>query len=111
MNCSHQKWASVSCAMTALAAQLIPDGDTCHKIFGIPVRARRDGTEPSYIEACTRDGDRLVDARLIVIDEVSMMSGWQAVLIDNLLQVINCVRFVYWVILCRARKRDSHRSG
>ena len=75
--------------MTAVAAALLPHGDTVHKTFGIKVRdPKHDLTERSLYEpeGCD-EGLALKNAGLIVIDEVSMMAKWQISLIDLLLQV------------------------
>jgi len=79
----------VATAFTAIAALLLPFGETCHRAFGIPIRGRTDGNERSYIEASSDDGIRLTAVRLIVMDETSMLSLWQVILIDHLFRVSN----------------------
>ncbi|XP_034253656.1 uncharacterized protein LOC117652677 [Thrips palmi] len=88
MDCKTNHIPVVSCAMTAIAAGLLEDADTCHKTFGIPIRAKTDCSQRSFIQCDSADGIRLRDAKLIVIDEVSMMAKWQVVLIDFLLRDI-----------------------
>ncbi len=77
----------VTTAFTGIAASLLPSGETCHRAFGIPVRSRLSGTERSFIERLSPDGDLLESSSLILIDEASMLSKVQAEIIDNLLRV------------------------
>ena len=74
-------------ALTAIAAGLLPEGETCHTTYGIPVRSRLSGNERSYIERGTPAGDALAETSLLVIDEASMLSKIQMSIIDNLLRV------------------------
>lgn len=85
--CRQRDIPTVAASMTAIAALLLPGGDTVHKTFGIRPRSKTDGTERSCLEAVSSQGQILLQSRLLVIDEVSMMSAWQVTLIDELLKV------------------------
>lgn len=78
----------IATAFTAIAALLLPEGETCHRAFGIPIRCRTDGNERSHIENSSVDGLKLTAAKLVVIDECSMISKWQIKLIDCLLRMV-----------------------
>ena len=86
-DCHSRQIATVACAMTAIAAQLLIGGDTANRTFGIPVKAPVDGIERSYLQRDAAEAKALTEAGLIVVDEVSMMSLWQVRLIDHLLRV------------------------
>lgn len=93
-DCKARGIPFVATAYTAIAALLLPDGETCHRAFGIPIRGRTDGNERSFIEAMSNEGVQLCSARLIVIDECSMLSKWQVILIDHLFRMLHGVREV-----------------
>jgi hypothetical protein len=90
-DCNARGLPVIACAYTAIAALLLPGGETCHRAFGMAVHAPTDGTARSHIEASSAEGWRLAEARLVLIDEVSMLAGWQATLIDCLFRV----RFIF----------------
>ena len=72
-------------AFTAIACQVLPDAGTCHRTFGIPVKANMDGTD-NLLRGCD-NGKRLIFADLIIIDAISMLAKWQMQLIDRCLRV------------------------
>lgn len=77
----------MSCALTAIAAALLIDGDTAHKALGIPVRRAGTPTDNYYLGRDSPGGQALWKSRLIVVDEVSMMALWQVQMIDRMLRV------------------------
>lgn len=80
-------FSCVTAAYTAIAAQLLPGGTTCHKAFGIPIRPKENGTDRSFYEAKSPHGKVLNEADLIILDESSMLARWHIELIDHCLQV------------------------
>ena len=51
-------------AFTAIAAALIPDGETCDAAYGIPVHSQLSGNERSYIECETPHADAHAEASI-----------------------------------------------
>ncbi|KAK3911682.1 ATP-dependent DNA helicase PIF7 [Frankliniella fusca] len=86
--CRADGMPAIACAVTAIAALLFVDGETCHKTFGIPIRGRTSGEERSFLENSSEEAEKLRKARLILIDEVYMLSAEQAILIDELLRMV-----------------------
>lgn len=85
--CKRQRIPFIATAFTAIAALILLDGETCHKAFGIPIKARCDGTDRSFIEAASPEGEALSAAQIVLIDESSMLAKWQLQLIDHLFRV------------------------
>ncbi|KAK3910011.1 ATP-dependent DNA helicase [Frankliniella fusca] len=86
--CRAEGMPAIACALTAIAALLFLDGETCHKTFGIPMRGWTSGKERSFLENFSPEAEKLRKAKLILIDEVSMLSAEQAFLVDELLRMV-----------------------
>lgn len=82
-------------AFMASNASMFPGGDTCHRVFGLPVidesRARPDASVESSIRPDSRMGRLLAVCGLIIIDEVSMLHCYFLKAIDALLRSLTSV--------------------
>jgi len=74
---------ALATALSGIAATLLTLGATFHSTFSVPI--------PVYSDSCSKIGldspeaDRIRQAKLIVIDEVSMMNKYLLDLLDRLL--------------------------
>jgi ATP-dependent DNA helicase PIF1 len=76
-------------AFMATNAGMFQGGDTCHRIFGLPLLqdySMEDPTPESRITEVMKIGKLLIVASLIVIDEISMLQGCFLECIDELLR-------------------------
>ena len=71
-------------AFTGIAATLLRGGRTIHSSFGIPVN--QSNTMRSSIRATTRDGIRLRNADLLLIDEATLVPAAMLDAIDEILR-------------------------
>ena len=76
----------MSCASTGIAADLLIDGATAHRRFGVKNNVKRND-EPK-INRHTRFADILDAAQLVIIDEVSMQDRAVLEYIDKLLRYV-----------------------
>jgi len=74
-------------APTGLAALLLPEGRTLHAQF----RLSMDDSSPSIIHPNSPDGVRLRSVRLIIIDEVSMVSRSLIRRVDHVLRDVTSI--------------------
>lgn len=80
---------------TAIGACLVKDADTIHSTYGIPIRAKTNGSARSFYQSDHPEAELLKEASLILIDEVSMLAKWQAIVIDEFLRVCVVIRTVF----------------
>lgn len=101
--CSANNRKAVVSAPTGIAAQLLPNGTTCHYCFGLPFDLY--GEASSSLKKESIRGQALGEADLILIDEVSMLDQQQLSVISKVLctmgaePVALCVPFGRKVIL------------
>ena len=84
-------WAAVATASTAIVANSLDGGTTCHRGFGLPVSVSHDtlpDTLASSLKADSAQAQVLATARLIVLDEITMLAGVQLHVIDALLRTL-----------------------
>lgn len=74
----------VACASTGIAALLLLNGKTAHRTFRIPENVNR--TTPPKFSYEKDDSKKLREARVIIIDEVSMLHRDVLHFIDRTLQ-------------------------
>jgi PIF1-like helicase/Helitron helicase-like domain at N-terminus len=61
---------AVSCAWTGIAATLLAGGTTCHSLFKLPIPVQKDST--CNLQASDANGELLISAAIILIDETPM---------------------------------------
>jgi hypothetical protein len=96
-------WGAAATASTAIVALTLDGGTTCHKGFGLPVNVSYDtlpDTVSSTLKADCAQAQLLATARLIVLDEITMLAGVQLHVIDNLLRMLRST-CVWDVRVCR----------
>lgn len=76
----------IATATTGIASLLIPEGRTAHSTFGIPLSLHESST--SSIKMQSQKASDLREAKLIIVDEVSMLSSHALTVIDRLLRDI-----------------------
>ena len=77
---------AIACAISGIAATLLPLATTYHRRFGVPIPCYRDSC--SNIKLNSRDAQYIKMASLIMIDEVSMMDFKILDLLNRFLQVL-----------------------
>ena len=75
---------ALATAMSGIAATLLWDGTTFHKRFGVPINCT--DTSTSNIKLDSSEAQIIKQATIIFVDEVSMMSWKQLLLLNRLLQ-------------------------
>jgi hypothetical protein len=70
--------------MSGIAATLLWNGTTFHKRFGVPINCT--DTSTSNIKLDSSEAQLIKQATIIFVDEVSMMSWKQLLLLNRLLQ-------------------------
>ena len=70
--------------MSGIAATLLKGGTTFHKRFGVPINCT--DTSTSSIKLDSPEAQIIKQATIIFVDEVSMMSWKQLLVLDRLLQ-------------------------
>jgi ATP-dependent DNA helicase PIF1 len=80
--CKAKKLRVLPCATTGIAAQLLIEGATAHRRFGVPNNVEHDTV--SRIECHSKYASVLRAAQLIIIDEVSMQDRYVLEYIDRL---------------------------
>ena len=79
-----QNKIALAAAMSGIAATLLKSGTTFHKRFGVPINCT--DTSTSSIKLDSSEAQIIKQATIIFVDEVSMMSWKQLLLLDRLLQ-------------------------
>ena len=75
---------AVACAMSGIAATLLSLGTTCHKRFGVPVPCTEESSSKHKLDS---NKSKLIKmAKILIIDEVSMMDHKVLDLIDRYLR-------------------------
>jgi ATP-dependent DNA helicase PIF1 len=85
----RRRFIVVPSAFMATNAAMFDGGDTCHRIFGLPLLQEyslQDPTPESRITDAMRLGKILIAASLIIIDEISMLQGCFLHCIEELLR-------------------------
>ncbi|KAK3916670.1 ATP-dependent DNA helicase, partial [Frankliniella fusca] len=80
--CKVNKIPFGACAYTGIAATLLLEGKTSHKLLGIPIK-QTDGLQ--YLSSISSQSDsaaRLKEMKVIIWDEISMVHKWQLELVD-----------------------------
>jgi hypothetical protein len=77
------------CATTGIAAVQYPGGTTLHSLFRLGIDEEFRGSFRSNIGRDTPQAQHILDADLIVIDEVSMLTPWVANRVSLTLQSIS----------------------
>ena len=80
------KNVAVACAMSGIAATLLSLGTTCHKRFGVPVPCTEDSSSKHKLNS--NESTLIKMAKVMIIDEVSMMEYKALDLIDRYLRVL-----------------------
>ncbi|XP_058789100.1 uncharacterized protein LOC131663051 [Phymastichus coffea] len=73
-------------AFTGIAATLLPNGKTCHKIFGLPVPMFNDST--SHIKAQSKEAEKFRKIKVFIWDEAPMAPRYALDIANKLLQYI-----------------------
>ena len=63
---------AVACAMSGIAATLLPLGTTCQKRFGVPVPCTEESSSKHKLDS--KESKLIKIAKVLIIDEVSMMN-------------------------------------
>ncbi|PAV76155.1 hypothetical protein WR25_25064 [Diploscapter pachys] len=73
-----------TCAWMGIAANLIPDGRTMHKTFGLPFEM--DSQASSNAKSNNKIGRELVETQVFIVDEISMVPKFALEIIDRKLK-------------------------
>ncbi|KAK3922213.1 ATP-dependent DNA helicase [Frankliniella fusca] len=84
--CMVKNIAFGACAYTGIAATLLLGGQTAHKLFGIPLKETEGLQFLSSISTQSEDAKRLIDMKVIIWDEISMVHKWQLEIVDKFLR-------------------------
>lgn len=82
-----QRLRVLPCATTGIAAELLIEGSTVHRRFGVPNDVKHD-TQPR-LQRHSNYAQLLDAAQLIIIDEVSMQDRYVLEYLNRLLQSIS----------------------
>ena len=77
---------AVACVMSGIVATLLSLGTTCHKRFGIPVPCTEESSSKHKLNS--NESTLIKMAKIMIIDEVSMMEYKALDLIDRYLRVL-----------------------
>ena len=83
-----------TCAWSGIAATLLTNGSTMHKLFHLPVPILENST--CRISTTSKKADELRDTHLIIIDESSMVPTLAVDAVDKLLQDICGNNLLFW---------------
>jgi hypothetical protein len=101
----------VCCAATGIAASLLPEGTTAHRLFGLPIEENNEvGAKQSTIGAQTMQARILQKMDVLVIDEISMMHIAVIAVMDRTLQDLrqNTKKMGGTAVICAG---DFHQFG